>query len=1112
MIKYTYLLLFILLSTTSLFAQVGTPPITGFAPNDYDGAPDIRAVIQSKRGFLYASSTGGNILEYDGISWKKIAVPCGYVNSLVEDNNGNIFFGDMFFSCAAYLRPNLITGKWEVMPIDFNLPDSISLKNNFRTRVKKVDGQIYYILSNAKGLKNIPLVYKFQNGKLMPLPITSSNPRNVNIFFKNKNILKIKEKGKVDVYDANGKAKGTLQMSFDIPASALYQIENYTKDEFLFLTVSDNLWKYNLKTKETNSFLSPQTREIMKLAQPLNFNILQNGNLIIGTIKKGVFIIDENGKILKNISTTEGLRDDIVMATTADYQNQLWTALYNGISRIDINAPLGIWTKENGVVGGTTLGVIKFQGTYFAATITNVVYFDTKQNTWKPVKGTNIENYIAGVITLSDKKDHLFIGQISGLDEVVKDEKGVWKIKKVVKKNTTLRIRKVFNHSTNPNKMYIWGATGLQYINYDSLQNELKTVESLKGIQIQSDAPVQQINNSIWTIEANKERPIRIDIPSEKVTLLPYDTTFISHLNGQTILFKNNLDSIFSLNNQNKKVYNRELTEVMKAYKNQTINIQQDSLGSLWVFELQNAFVHVLRKTKNGYKRDNLLEQSLGKYRLREVYSDVDNKQIVWVSTTEGILKVDMARSEIEKKNNTNFYTYIRQIKVGKDSLVFDGNFSQVKKMGNDSAQHIILANQPKNHVLELNYIDNSIIFQVAAPFFIEEKQIQFAYLLEGMSNKWSEWTNLNIKEYNNLKEGEYTLRVKAKNYLGKESLPTSYRFKILPPWHRTTTAYILYIIFGVGIIFGSSRIYTHRLRQQNEQLESIVAERTDQLSQKNTELSTQNEEIVQQRDQLNIKNQHIAEQNKNIVSSINYAKRIQTALLPIEKRIKQEIPEHFIFYKPRDIVSGDFYWIEKIENKLIIAISDCTGHGVPGAFMSMLGSSGLTDAVFQQNLTQPDLILTHLHNYIYSALKQNQSDNRDGMDICIIVWDKSKKQIQYAGAMNPLYYVQNEEFFQIKADKIPVGGTIAKERIYTPHTINLHVPTTIYLASDGYQDQFGGENNRKFMTKKFRELLLEISHLPIKEQEKRIAQVFERWKGKTHQIDDVLVMGMKIG
>ena len=253
-----------------------------------------------------------------------------------------------------------------------------------------------------------------------------------------------------------------------------------------------------------------------------------------------------------------------------------------------------------------------------------------------------------------------------------------------------------------------------------------------------------------------------------------------------------------------------------------------------------------------------------------------------------------------------------------------------------------------------------------------------------------------------------------------------------------------------------------------------------------------------------------IAEQNKNIVSSINYAKRIQTALLPIEKRIKQELSEHFIFYKPRDIVSGYFYWIEKIEDKVIIAVADWTGHGVPGVFMSMLGNSGLTNAVFQQNLTAPDLILTHLHNYIFSALKQNQCDNRDRMDICIVVWNKTKNQ--YAGAMNPIYYVQNEELLILKADKIPVGGTMAKKRIYILHTINLHVPTTIYLASDGYQDQFGGKENRKFMTKQFRELLLEISHLPIKEQGNRIANIFERWKGKTHQIDDVLVMGIKIG
>ncbi|WP_375561877.1 SpoIIE family protein phosphatase [Bernardetia sp. OM2101] len=1108
MIKYIYLLLFILFSITPLFAQVGTPPMTGFAPNEYNGAPDIRAIMQSKRGFLYASSTGGNLLEYDGISWKRIAVPCTHINTLVEDKNGNIFFGGMFFPCAAYLRPNSTTGQWETVPINLDLPDSIIAGNNFGMRVRQINGEIYCILRGGAIGKDVSSVHKFKNGKFIPLPLTSISSTT---FITEKGLFNVKAKNKIDVYDLNGIKKDSFQIDVEAEPLAFYQFNDYSEDEILFLTVFDNLWKYNFKTKETSSFFSSEVTQTLKAAQPLNFNILTNGNIAIGTVQKGVFIVDKNGNIIKNISTAEGLRDNIVMATTQDKQNQLWTALYNGINRIDINAPLSVWTKENGILGSTTQNIVKYQDTYFAATISNVVFFDKNENTWKSVKGTNIENYIAGILTLSDQKEHLFIGNVNGLQEVIKDGKEGWIVKDIIKSNQQLRIRGVANHFSSPNKIYAWGLANLGYFNYDEPSNQLQVIEALEGIRV-AFGLTQHIENSIWTIAVEKQQPVRLELPSEKMTVMPYDTAFVTLFNGKLILAKSNLDSIFSLDKNNQKVYDKNISNLLKSYRNRQIGFQEDSLGSLWIFNLQDFFINVLRKTENGYQRDNLLEQSLGKYVIRGIYSDPDDKQIVWVSTTEGVLRVNMSKSEVQTDNQANFSTHIRQIKIGQDSLIFDGNFFEIKKLENDSTQYTILANQPKNQVIELDFINNSIAFQVAAPFFIEEKQIQFAYFLEGLDTKWSDWTKLSVKEYNNLREGSYTLHVKAKNYLDQESTETTYQFKVFPPWHRTTTAYVLYVIFGVGIIFGSSRIYTHRLRQQNEQLENLVSERTDELYQKNAELSTQNEEIVQQRDQLDVKNQHIAEQNKNIVSSINYAKRIQTALLPMEKRIKQEIPEHFIFYKPRDIVSGDFYWIEKVEDKIIIAVADCTGHGVPGAFMSMLGSSGLTDAVFQQNLTAPDLILTHLHNYIFAALKQSQSDNRDGMDICIAVWDKTKNQIQYAGAMNPIYYVQNEELFIIKADKIPVGGTMAKERIYTPHTINLHVPTTIYLASDGYQDQFGGENNRKFMTKQFRELLLEISHLPIKEQENRIANVFERWKGTTHQIDDVLVMGMKVG
>ncbi|WP_291725973.1 SpoIIE family protein phosphatase [Bernardetia sp.] len=1108
--KHYLLLTLLLLFVSPTFAQEGTPPMEVFNPSDYNGAPDIRAVMQSKRGFLYVSSTDGSILEYDGVSWNKIPVPCQYVNTIKEDKNGNIFFVDMFLTCASYLRPNTKTGAWEVMPINFNLPDSIRQSGRVQIRLHQANEEIYFILTSSTPniFDGISQVYKFENGELQPQKFEL--PSQKRIFITPQRIFQSQEEGKITVYDFEGIQTDSITITITSQQGP-YQIEELGKDKFLILTVFDNLWVYDIKTKETKPLLSPNEAQIISTAQALNFHQLNNGNIAVGTVRKGLFILNKEGKIIKNISTAEGLNDDIVMVTTQDQQNQLWAGLYNGINKIDINAPISVWTKREGVLGSTTDNIIKFQNTYFAATISNLLYLDEKDNLWKPVEGTNIENHIAGILTLEDDKKHLFVGNINGVYEIVRNDTGGWKVKYILQAGTQFRIRGVANHISQPNKIYVWTLFGgIGYINYEENQTQIQPIESLKETQIIGGV-TSIIQGDIWSVTRERRRPFKIDLPTEEVTILPYDSSYVGYYDGEFLLYNGSLDSTFKLDSEYKKTYYPELSQVISPYSDENLIMARDSLGSIWLFKAQEFFVRVFRKTEKGYQRDNFLEQSLGKYVVRGIYSDPDDKNIVWVSTSVGVLRADMSKSEITSASQENFNTYIRQIKIGKDSVIFDGNFVQTQKLDNDSTLNIVLANQPKEDLLSLTFDNNAIAFNVASPFFIEEKQIQFAYFLEGLDEKWSEWTSLNVKEYNNLKEGKYTFKVKAKNYLGQESTEATYQFEVLPPWHRTTLAFVLYFVFGAGIIFGSTRLYTHRLRKQNEHLENMVRERTDQIMQVNTELQQQNEEIVQQRDQLDTKNQQIEEQNKNIVSSINYAKRIQTALLPMEERVKQQIPKHFIFYQPRDIVSGDFYWIEKVEDKIIIAVADCTGHGVPGAFMSMLGSSGLSDAVFQQKLTSPELILTHLHNYIFSALKQSKSDNRDGMDIAIVVWNKAQNQLHYAGAMNPLYFIQNEELQTIKADKIPVGGTVSRERIYTPHTINLTTETTIYLASDGYQDQFGGKDSRKFMTKRFRELLLEISHLPMPEQEKRMADVFERWKGSHKQIDDVLVMGMKL-
>lgn len=308
-----------------------------------------------------------------------------------------------------------------------------------------------------------------------------------------------------------------------------------------------------------------------------------------------------------------------------------------------------------------------------------------------------------------------------------------------------------------------------------------------------------------------------------------------------------------------------------------------------------------------------------------------------------------------------------------------------------------------------------------------------------------------------------------------------------------------------------------------------------------NRMLEKQNTEIVQQRDMIEQQGMElvkavvqIEKQNKDITSSINYAKQIQEALLPTEESLKNILPDSFVLFKPRDIVSGDFYWftgysgkgvngksrrhhirlgnIPEDESGFVIAAVDCTGHGVPGAFMSMIGFN-LLETISRNGITEPHEILNDLHKSIRYLLKQSSSENRDGMDMAICVIKDKGKKLEYAGAKNPLFYICNGELHQIKGDPVPVGGIQKEERrVFTLQTIDISAPSYFYILSDGYTDQFGGKDGSKFSTRQFKDLLLEIYQRPMDEQKKILNERIESWMGDEKQLDDILVIGFKLG
>jgi len=277
------------------------------------------------------------------------------------------------------------------------------------------------------------------------------------------------------------------------------------------------------------------------------------------------------------------------------------------------------------------------------------------------------------------------------------------------------------------------------------------------------------------------------------------------------------------------------------------------------------------------------------------------------------------------------------------------------------------------------------------------------------------------------------------------------------------------------------------------------------------TKVKERTEEVVRQKEEVERQSKKVVELYKNVTDSIRYAKRLQESILPSEARIKELLPENFVFYRPKDIVSGDFYWVEPVAGKVVFATVDCTGHGVPGAFMSLVGYNGLNQVVKERGLTQPGKVLAELNRIAYEMLHKDRDQFiRDGMDMALCCFDPVTRTLEYAGANCPLYLMRDGSIEQFTPDKMPIGGFDLGEHTFLDHRIELKQGDTVYLFSDGYADQFGGPKGKKFLYRRFRELLLEITNEPLEKQKVLLSDALREWRGAQEQVDDILIMGMR--
>jgi len=443
-----------------------------------------------------------------------------------------------------------------------------------------------------------------------------------------------------------------------------------------------------------------------------------------------------------------------------------------------------------------------------------------------------------------------------------------------------------------------------------------------------------------------------------------------------------------------------------------------------------------------------------------------DSEGNIWFGTLRGAIKFAPYK---DKKNEVEPQTYINKVKIFfNDVALQDGQ--------------------------ELSYQENYLTFNSLGISLTNPGEVRYRYFLEGFDSEWSPETSNSAITYSNLAPGKYTFNVKAINNSGVENIePTSLSFTVNPPFWKTWWFYLLCLILAIAAVVFYVKWREKSLKERQEFLETEVQKRTEELRKE--------KEIVDK-------------QNQNIKESISYAKKIQQAILPPLNDVKKALPNSFIMYEPKDIVSGDFYWVHESKEKTLFAAVDCTGHGVPGAFMSIIGHNLLDKVVKEHNITEPAKILDILSKEIQKTLRQNSNEDgvKDGMDLSVCSIDKNSNTLEFAGAYNPLYLIRKGEIKEVKSDKIPIGKKgVESGKQFNNTVIPLEKGDMLYLFSDGYADQKGGPKSKKFYYPPFRQLLTDIHSLPLEKQKETLEKTMLDWKGNIEQYDDMLIFGVKI-
>ncbi len=1035
------------------------------------------SVVEDSRGIMHFGNST-RVLHYNGVNWDATRIPLhgGFVTSLAADPYGNIYVGAN--GEFGKLKPN---EKGELQYISFS--DSLDIEDSFFGTVWRT-----MLYNNGVLFFSQEKMFHWKGHEITVIdPETSFHLAFVvddELFVRQreKGLMKYTDEGLILIPD------GEVFRDFGIfgifPA--------FEDNRYLVVTQEKGLYIYYFA--EGHSGIKPLYSPhagILNKSRIIGGTMLHNGKIALNTLNNGVIIINNEGNIKDIIDQNTGMRDNDVKQVFQDSWDNLWIALNTGVSRVNYSSPISFFDGHTGI-DGSIQAVAKHNNKLFAGTSNGLFVENTNLSDKLYDHFIKIEGFNKDVKNLVAVSGSLIIGTREGL--YLYDKHGM------IKQIRDIDASSVY-WSSGRNLLFVAGSEGFFVFNMPQM-NLIKSYKDLvirNPLAIAEKVATKREGTELWTGTLNSGVFNIFVSPGLDIEYEQYIGTRSGLGDTWVKPFQYKDNVYFGVNiGLMEFIVENEITETEKTIK--------DELRGYFDFSpLQpveraasfNHFMYAFGKTwfcydnHVAYIYDNdepVKEPFMGiDFPRIDIILPVDSNTI-WIGADDGMAKVNVDWiKDYSIKPNINFF----RITSKKDSLLKKGFFYT-----------------DDYSVPLLPYELNDIYFSYASQFEESGFKAEYSYKLKGYRDEWAGWSNDERVSFTNLREGDYVFKVKARDIYGNESEALSFEFKILPPWYRTIGAYVLYVILAVLIVYGIVRLSIMRLKAKNIQLEKIIEKRTEEIRAQKEEIEKQHAVVVKQKEE--------------ITSSITYASRIQNALVPGKEFLKDSLPGHFILWMPRDIVSGDFYWAKKIDPYVFIVAADCTGHGVPGAFMSMLGIAFLNEIVQYEKLAKSreemdgvsaSLALEEMRKYVKTTLRQKgeRDEQKDGMDLAFCALNTKSNTLYYAGANSPLVLIRNNELIEYKPTRNPIGIHI-KEKSFENHKIKLRKGDMIYLFSDGYRDQFGGKNGAKFGKKAFTQLLIKIHKKPLSEQKQILETTIKDWMSdKYNQLDDVLVVGFTI-